>query len=108
MFRYVVLLTMIALTACEKDVSITGSYVYGQTQCADKWQSGATTAETLTNLKSYLAGKGIEVSDARLTDAPTDRFFCLACTCPTGRAYIIKVTKGTKTQLEAEGFTLVD
>jgi hypothetical protein len=108
MFRIVVLTILIALSACEKDMSITGSYVYGQTQCADKWQSGATTAETLTNLKYYLAGKGIEVADARLTDAPADRFYCMACSCPTGRVYIIKVNKGTKAQLEAEGFTLVD
>ncbi len=108
MFRYVALLTILALAACEKDVSITGSYVYGQTQCADKWPSGSTTGETLNNLKQYLAGKGIEVADARLTDAPADRFYGMACNCPTGRAYIIKVTKGTKAQLEAEGFTLVD
>ncbi len=108
MFRYVALLTILALTACEKDVSITGSYVYGQTQCADKWPYGATTAETINNLKLYLAGKGIEVADARLTDAPADRFYCMACSCPTGRTYIIKVNKGTKAQLEAEGFTLVD
>ena len=108
MFRYVVLLTMLALTACEKDISITGSYVYEQTQCADRWPSGATTAETINNLKLYLADKGIEVADARLTDAPADRVYCMACICPTGRTYIIKITKGTKAQLEAEGFTLAD
>ena len=105
MFQFFVLLMLVVLSACEKDNVAAGTYVYGQTQCADKWPSGSTTTETVNNLKHYLAGKGIEVAEATLTNPPNDRFYCLACTCPTGRSFIVTVSRGTKAQLEAEGFS---
>ena len=105
MILYFILTFFILATACEKKVDLADSYAYAQTQCADKWASGSTTTETVHNLKQYLAGKGIEVAEATLTNPPTDRFYCLACTCPTGRSFIIKVSKGTKEQLAAEGFS---
>jgi hypothetical protein len=99
-----ILLLLLTIISCKKEDKLNGVVFYkGQTQCADKWMNG-TDAETIQNMTNYLLSKGIEVSNARLTDAPIDRVFCAACSCPTGRSYIITVIKGSEEDLRAEGF----
>lgn len=101
---FIFLLVLVAMSACKKENDLDGVVFYkGQTQCADKWMNG-TDDETIQNMTNYLLSKGIEISRAKLTEPLVDRVFCAACTCPTGRSYVITVTKGSEEELRAEGF----
>ncbi len=66
------------------------SVTYGETQCSDSWQKGATDAETLKNIEAFLSGKNIRFTGTAIAPAPPETGYCQACTCPSGR-----VIKGT-------------
>ena len=94
--------------SCEKEANISGKYSYSQTQCADKWAHGNSEKETIANMIAYLALKEIQVAGAVLTDPPEGSGYCLACTCATGRTFIIDVIIGSEEILEKEGFTRIN
>ena len=103
-----IIFLMMLLLGCKKESAKGDVYVYSQTQCSDKWPNGENDAATIANMRSYLSSKGIVVSNGELTEAPVDRFFCMACGCPTGRSFLITVLKATVADLEREGFYKVD
>lgn len=103
-----IILLLTLLLSCKKESANGDVYVYSQTQCSDKWANGDTDAKTIANMLSYLSSKGIVVANAVLTDGPVDRFYCMACTCPTGRSFLITVSKATVADLEKEGFYKAD
>jgi hypothetical protein len=90
--------------SCEKNIHVSGKYGYSQSQCADKWAHGNTEEDTIKNMIEYLSTKGIRVSSAILTKPPQDIAYCMACTCATGRAFIIDVAIGSEETLTKEGF----
>ena len=104
--KKLMLLLLIAglASSCSKEDKMgEGVYYKGELQCAVNWRQGSDE-ETLSNMTVYLKEKGITISKAELTKPPADRFFCAACGCPTGRAYIITVEKGSEKVLNEEGF----
>jgi len=106
MSKFILLIALFVLIGCEKESEITGAVFYkGQLQCSgDNWARG-TDEETIRNMTNYLTSKGIVIEKAELTAAQTDRVFCAACTCPTGRTYVITVSSGSEEELKKEGFS---
>jgi hypothetical protein len=59
-------------------------FSFSPTQCSEKWEFGATDAETLENIKLYLKENEIEVKEIKISQ-PDGKIYCQACTCPSGR-----------------------
>lgn len=87
----------VTLLACEKEELIgnkTMVFTYEQTQCADPWQTGSSEAQTIQNLKDYLAAQNLDAPllTVMLTDAPGGPpVNCTGCTCKTGKQFIVSV-----------------
>lgn len=97
---------LFVLIACEKENNIKNTIFYkGQLQCSgDNWARGNTDEETITNMTNYLASRGVKVEKAELTLPPPGVVYCAACTCPSGRVYVITVISGSEEILTQEGF----
>ena len=101
-----VIISLLFLIACEKENGVKNTLFYkGQLQCSgDNWARGSSDEETLKNMTSYLASKGVKVEKAELTLPPPGVVYCAACTCPSGRVYVITVISGSEEVLTQEGF----
>ena len=80
------------------------TFYYGQTQCADKWGYSRDDENTKIMLRDYLKSKGITVVVKDLTKAPSDVAYCAACTCASGRTFVVKANAADEDKLKAEGF----
>ncbi|MBI2729567.1 MAG: hypothetical protein HYX40_02235 [Sphingobacteriales bacterium] len=98
----IILLLLLFLGSCDKTPE--KAFVYGQTQCADKWGYGANDAETITKLKIYFESKQIKVLSVSLSSTLGDLVVCQACICPTGRVFKVMVEESDIEKLMAEGF----
>jgi hypothetical protein len=101
-----VTISLFFLIACEKENEVKNTLFYkGQLQCSgDNWVRGNTDEETLKNMTNYLALKGVMVEKAELTLPPPGVVYCAACTCASGRIYVIRVISGSEEILKQEGF----
>lgn len=101
-----VIISLFFLIACEKENEVKSTLFYkGQLQCSgDNWVRGNTDEETLKNMTNYLASKGVKVEKAEITLPPPGTVYCAACTCPSGRVYVITVISGSEEILKQEGF----
>jgi hypothetical protein len=79
-------------------------YYRGQTQCSDEWGYAREDSRTKLMLQDYLKTKGITVTILDLTTAPNDLVVCAACSCPSGRVFVISAKKTDDAKLKVLGF----
>ena len=104
LFSIVFFLIGITLFTCKKQSS-TVEVTYAQTQCEDPWGREASSEATVTKLTSYLAEKGLTMSDVRLVKEK-EGMMCMACNCATGQVFYGLVAKDDLEKAKELGFSL--
>lgn len=106
-------LLLSVLTACKKSDDKknykpiddeSAVYYRGQTQCSDEWGYSGEDALTKLMLQEYVKSKGVEIKVLDLTAPPKDVAWCAACTCSSGRVFVILGKKADDAKLKALGF----
>ena len=77
---------------------------WNETQCNDPWQRSANQLETLLAMKAYLMSQNIEVYSAKLVDLQTGWAYCAACSCGTGRYFMLYIHNDDLAKAEKLGF----
>ena len=104
------LLAIVAFS-CKKETTDHSelAFYYGETQCADAWQTGAFETGSVAHenaIKSYLTDS-LDVTFTSFTLVKeNDEAVCLACTCTNGYVIRFKSTEDDKADLLAAGFKL--
>jgi hypothetical protein len=87
------LMTLVTAFTCRKTESEEDRYTtysYKQTQCADPWQAGSGSGDSLTIVKvtNYLTAAGLHVARVQIK-ADDIAAVCLACQCKTGKTIYV-------------------
>ncbi|MGB1216622.1 MAG: hypothetical protein ACPG5P_02030 [Saprospiraceae bacterium] len=93
----------ISIFACKENEDVW--YTYSETYCADAWETGSGSEETvvLESVENYLESKGVRVAEVDLNDMEVGAT-CMACTCLSGRIIRVRSTSGDEGVLLEEGF----
>ena len=98
----------VLLFSCKRDdddcATPTQVMRYEQTYCADPWQSDATDAATLTNLRRYLDARNL-YHTAEYIRAEKPAELCNACACHSGKVIYVSVLPSQQQDYAAMGFT---
>lgn len=90
------------LFSCKSDLI---TMTYEQTSCNDEWGYNHDSDSDQVNLvEEYLEDKGVKVKKISLTDDGVGQS-CLACSCTTGRIFVVEVDSKYKDELSDLGFT---
>ncbi|WP_192822420.1 hypothetical protein [Rufibacter sp. LB8] len=91
-----------------KGLSTDGQWLsYSETQCADPWGYCNKTPDKRVCVREYVENNGYTVQEISVTEPKDGYGTCLACTCPSGRVFKVKVAEQDVAKLLAVGFKKV-
>ncbi|MBI2721093.1 MAG: hypothetical protein HYX39_02845 [Bacteroidetes bacterium] len=102
-FFYILLVTIVTLTNCQKLIQTSWVY-YDETACADPWgDSNNDESSKKNNVKNYLKDKDIKVFEVQILNDGTLEL-CYSCGCKTGHRIKCKIKSKDKANAIALNF----
>lgn len=106
MKKYILLtLIGIAFLSCsnDDDANKDFSVLYNQTYCADPWGYAENSDALRDLINNYFKAENIEISNLKIDSKGTPEV-CNACSCLSGKRFIVKVDQQDLDSIKAHGF----